>query len=74
MLERDGYCILVFIWALLREGLCTMLGRFFSSLKITSPFQTPWEFLVIVLLCGKVLLRVVYLGKPLIAGFWKTLG
>lgn len=41
---------------------------------ITSPFQTPWGFLVIVLPCGKVFLRVMCLGMPLIAGFGKALG
>lgn len=73
VLAGDGYCILVSVWALLREGLCTVLDRFFPSWKITSPFQTSWEFLVSLLLCGKMLLRVMCLGKPLIAGFGKAL-
>lgn len=43
-------------------------------LKIASAFQTPWEFLVIVLPCGKVLLRVMCLGKPLIADLGRLWG
>lgn len=60
-----------------------MLDKFFviqdyqslsDPLKVFGHCTALWEVLVIVLPCGKVLLRIMCLGKPLKAGFWKALG
>lgn len=46
---------------------------FFPSLKLSSPFCTPWEFLAIALPCDKALLRLMCLGKPLVGRFGEAL-
>lgn len=49
-------------------GLCTKTDGFFPSLKLSSPFGFPWEFSAFALPCGKALLRLTCLGKPLMGG------
>lgn len=52
------------------RGLCTEIDGFFlPSLNHSSHFWTPWEFLAIVLPCGKALLGLMCLGKPLTGEF-----